>query len=243
MIGIFDSGIGGLSLYLRAKEEMPDKGFVYLSDNNNFPYGEKTEDEVLSLVRKNILLLQERGANVVLIACNSATVSARGRVRQEFDIPIVGIEPGVKMVNDLYSDKKAVVLATKRTTETHGESNGSYKNAKIISASDLVDIIEKDYPEIKKSQVKAIMDSKIQNGEEVIVLGCTHYHLIQDLLQELYPDKIFIAPEEAIIRQLEKFSEYANDSKSDIFLTTGDEEKFKRQVEHLVKGKVDVRKV
>ncbi len=243
MIGIFDSGIGGLSLYLEAKEKMPDKGFIYLSDNGNFPYGNKTEDEILLLVRKNILLLQKEGAKVILIACNSATVSSRGRIRQEFNIPIVGVEPGVKMANDLYSDKKALVLATKRTAKTHGEFKGAYQNAKIMSASELVDIIEKDYPEIKKSKVKAIMDSKIQNGEEVIVLGCTHYHLIQGLLSEIYPDKIFIVPEEAVIRQLEKFSEYADDSKSDIFLTTGDKEKFRKRLEHLVKGKIDVRKV
>lgn len=243
MIGIFDSGIGGLSLYLKAKEKMPDKGFVYLSDDGNFPYGEKTEEEILSLVRKNIHILQKNGARVILIACNSATVSSRGKIRQEFDIPIVGVEPGVKMVNDLYDDKKALVLATKRTTETHGESNEAYKNAKIISASKLVNLIEKDYPNIKKSDVRTIMDSKIKNGKEVIVLGCTHYHLIQDLLSELYPGKIFIAPEEAIIGQLERFSEYAESNKSDIFLTTGDKEKFKKQVEYLAKGKVDVRKV
>ncbi|MDO8506942.1 MAG: glutamate racemase [bacterium] len=244
MIGIFDSGIGGLSLYLKAKEKMPEKGFIYLSDDSNFPYGEKTEEEIRSLARKNIQLLQDQGARVVLIACNSATVSSRGKIRSEFDIPIIGVEPGIKMAKDFFPGKKTLVLATKRTTKTHGEfKKEAYKDARIVSASDLVDLVEADFPDIKKSDIKAIMDQKMKGGEEVIVLGCTHYHLIQDTLQELYPDKTFIAPEEAIIRQLEKFSDYAKRNKNDIFLTTGDLEKFKTKLSVVNKGGVDVRKV
>lgn len=244
MIGIFDSGIGGLSLYLKAKEKMPEKGFIYLSDDCNFPYGEKTEEEIRALARKNIQLLQDQGAKVVLIACNSATVSSRGKIRQEFDIPIIGVEPGIKMAKDFFPDKKILVLATKRTTKTHGEfKKDAYKDARIASASDLVDLVEADFPKIRKYDIKVIMDQKMKGGEEVIVLGCTHYHLIQDLLQDLYPDKTFIAPEEAIVSQLEKFSKYAKGNKDDIFLTTGDIEKFKRKLSVISNGGADVRKV
>lgn len=244
MIGIFDSGIGGLSLYLKAKEKMPEKGFIYLSDDGNFPYGEKTEKEIRTLVRNNIRLLQEEGVRVVLIACNSATVSSRGKIRKEFDVPIIGVEPGIKMANDFFPKKKTLVLATKRTTKTHGEfEKDAYKDAKIVSANDLVDLIEADFPNIKKSDIKAIMDQKMKGDEEVIVLGCTHYHLIQDLLQGLYPDKIFIAPEEAIVRQLEKFVNVSGESSDDVFLTSGYLAHFKVKLEAILGKECDVRKV
>lgn len=243
MIGIFDSGIGGISLYLKAKEKMPDKGFIYLSDDSNFPYGEKSEDELLGLVRKNIKLLQGMSANVVLIACNSATVSSRGRIRKEFDIPIIGVEPGIKVAHDKFAGKRAMVLATERTAKTHAESKkDEYQNVKIIGANGLVKLVEQRFPDIQKDELRAILDSKIKD-EEVVVLGCTHYHLIHNLLEEIYPDKTFIAPEEAIVKQTEKFASTSDNSPEDIFLTSGDIAHFKVKLEAVLGRKCDVRKV
>ncbi len=244
MIGIFDSGIGGLSLYKKAKKAMSDKTFIYLADQDSFPYGEKSEKELRALTRKNIKLLENLGAKVVLIACNSATVSSRDRIRREFDIPLVGVEPAVKVVHDLYSNKKALVLATDRTSRSHLKNKAaSYGNVKIIGANGLVSLIEEKFPNIQASELKNILDNKI-DGEEVIVLGCTHYHLIQKILESIYPDKIFIAPEEAVIKQLSKFSDLATGSGADdIFLTTGDLAGFQVKLEAIIGRKCDVRKI
>jgi len=243
MIGIFDSGIGGLSLYKKAKSKMPDKGFLYLADQASFPYGEKTEEELLSLVRKNIEILQGRGAKVVLIACNSATVSSRGRIRKEFDMPVVGVEPGIKVAHDLFPDKKLVVLATERTVKSHVDSKkNEYKDTRVVAANGLVDLIEKKFPNISENDLKDILDTKI-NKEEVVVLGCTHYHLIRTMLEKIYPEKIFIAPEEAIIKQLEKYSDFGDERTDDIFLTTGDLTDFRVKLEAFLGRKCDVKKV
>jgi len=243
MIGIFDSGIGGLSLYKKAKEEIPDKGFIYLSDSANFPYGEKTEEELLGLVRENIKLLQEMGAQVVLIACNSATVSSRGRIRKEFVIPIVGVEPGIKVAHDRFFGKKAVVLATERTVHTHQQlREDEYRDVKIVGANGLVSLIEQNFPNIQPDDLKNILDPKIKK-EKVVVLGCTHYHLIKGLLEKIYPEKVFIAPEEAVIKQLKKISGFKSQSFSDIFLTTGDLGTFKVKLEAFLGKSCEVRKI
>lgn len=243
MIGILDSGIGGLPFYKKAKEEIPDQTFIYLSDDANFPYGKKTEEELLSLVKKNIGIFREMGAGVVLIACNSATVSSRKVIRKEFDMPIVGVEPGIKVANDLFADKRIVVLATERTAKTHFDSKyDEYRTTNIVGVNELVDMIEKKFPNISDNDLRTILDEPIRNAE-VVVLGCTHYHLVKDQLEKIYPKKVFIAPEEAVINQLKKFSNFIDEKNEDLFLTTGDLDSFKVKLEAFLGKKCDVREI
>ena len=220
---------------------MPEKGFIYFADQTNFPYGEKSQGELEEIIRHNILLLQDMGANVILIACNSATVSSR-KIRNEFAIPTVGVEPGVKVAKDFHAGKKALVLATEITAQKHPKDN-DYGDIRIAGVSELARLVEEHYPNIKESDVRAIVDPKFQNSVEVVVLGCTHYHFLREMLEKMYPNKDFIVPEEAIIGQLKRFTDYADSGKGDIFLTNGDLKKFQAKVEYLTKGQADVRKI
>src|SRR5665811_331442 len=148
MIGIFDSGLGGLALYLAAKEQIKGKGFIYLSDSKNFPYGTKSQKEIFEISKENVELLIYYGAKVVLIACNSATVSSISSLRECFDVPIVGVEPGIRVA---HGKKNVILWGTSRTIENYKEKGWFLPRAEQLDS--LVDAIENDYPLSKEKVI------------------------------------------------------------------------------------------
>lgn len=217
MIGILDSGIGGLSIYYEVKKRLPEAGVVYLADNKNFPYGDKSEVELLAIVRSAVRTLIEKGATIIILACNSATVSTIQSVRTEFTIPIVGIEPAIKTAKSVTKNGKIGVLATKRTVANHEASEGIIK----VHNAELVDMIEHDVESISDEVLKAAMLPFTSLDVDTVVLGCTHFSFIKDRLSQLFPAITFLEPTEAVVNRLESvISENKLDIErgSDIFL-------------------------
>ena len=161
MIGVFDSGIGGVTVLKEIIKLLPNYHYLYYSDSFNNPYGDKTKDELL-LISKNIVqLLIDSGCKIIVIACNTASAICKDYLRDNFDVPIIAIEPAIKQVFDNNPKGKTLVMATKGTIESEKffklYNSFSSDNMIIESFSGLADLIEQD----KKEDLKIYLKKKI----------------------------------------------------------------------------------
>ena len=119
-IGIFDSGIGGVSVLKELIKKMPNENYIYLSDSLNNPYGDKDHNDLLDICKKNVECLLNKNCKTIVIACNTATVRTADELRNIYkDITIFGIEPAYKMIYDYDYDKNTLIMATKGTVESN----------------------------------------------------------------------------------------------------------------------------
>ena len=192
MIGIFDSGIGGVTVLKELIKKMPQEKYIYYSDSKNCPYGDKSTEKLKKIVSEVIDYLISKGCNTIIIACNTASTLSE-YLREKYDVLIIAIEPAYKMVYDYAYDKKALVLATKRTIESEKFKTlfEKYDNNKTIiySCSGLADLIEKGNNEDIDEYLKNNLSQFV--GVECVVLGCTHYPLIKDNIKKVLGDVIF----------------------------------------------------
>ncbi len=182
-IGIFDSGIGGVTVLREIIKILPNENYIYYSDSKNNPYGDKTKEEIIKRCEELFRFLLERNCKAVVIACNTASAIAVNHLREKYkNIPIIAIEPAYKMVHDYNYDGKTLVMATKGTIESERFNllYHKYDNHKttLLECVGLADVIEdgnekkiKDYLEKNIGEYKG----KVEN----LVLGCTHYPLVQ----------------------------------------------------------------
>lgn len=190
-IGIFDSGVGGLSVYLHLKALMPNERFIYHADTANVPYGDKLGDEILFLTLKAVSQLCQWGCKLIVIACNSASAYALNAVRGQCDVPIVGLVPAVKPACHLTHTQKIAVLATQVTLNAQllndviddvatPQGIVVYKHFEPM----LVPWVENGMP--IDSQVVHLLIKQTKQwadmGVDVIVLGCTHYPFFKGFL-------------------------------------------------------------
>lgn len=248
MIGVLDSGVGGLSIYAEIKNRYPDAAVVYLADKQNFPYGAKSDEELLQIVSAGIDRLVEYGASVIVLACNSATVATVKHLRERYALPIVGIEPAVKQAAKLTQNGKIGVLATHRTTEDHdGESLAPNCTLCKSHHGALVSMIENDFSGITDEILHGAMDPFIKSDVDTVVLGCTHYHFLKQRLQVLYPKISFLEPTEAVVNHLIQVLDENNiemTKGNDIFLCSADRIGFARSLEALLGIKnADIREI
>lgn len=188
-IGIFDSGIGGLSVVREIIRLLPKESIIYLADKTNFPYGSKTEDEIKHIAKKNVDWLLSRGAKMIVVACNTATVNAISYLRKKFPtISFVGIEPAVKPAS-LLAKKGIIILSSPKATKSKQLISLIKKYAKNIKvfnlgSLDLVKAVEENAENHKiKKILKKALTNKILSQTDVIVLGCTHFPLIKEQIQ------------------------------------------------------------
>lgn len=196
-IAIFDSGIGGLSVLNEATKTLPNEDFIYFSDLANFPYGDKKTSELKKIILKNIKTLIEKDCKAVVIACNTATSVAINDLRKEFSIPIIGMEPAIKPALEK-RHKKILVLATPITLKLDKFNELRTKLDKghdliILPAKGLASLIENyvikksDKKEITKYLKKLFSNIDIDKDEiSTIVLGCTHYVFIKELIRKIF---------------------------------------------------------
>lgn len=118
MIGIFDSGIGGVTVFREILKKLPNYSYIYYSDSKNNPYGDKTYEELIEITENIVDYLVSYGCKIIVIACNTASAICKDYLRSKFSIPIVAIEPAYKMVYDTNYDGKTLILATKGTLES-----------------------------------------------------------------------------------------------------------------------------
>ena len=182
MIGIFDSGIGGLSVYREIRKLLPREDYVYYADNAHCPYGEKTREYITGRAREITEILISKGADIIVVACNTATAAAISTLRAEYPIRFIGMEPAVK----------PAVAMTKTGVVGHigqgfvelvesGETSGPHAE------------------EVVRNSLKPLLDE----GADTIVLGCTHYPFLIDVIRKIAgPGVTVIDPAPAVARHL-----------------------------------------
>lgn len=227
-IGIFDSGVGGLSIYSRIKEVFPDKKVVYLADKLNFPYGEKSEEDLERICNKNIDILIRNGAKIVVIACNSATVSTIQNLRKKYDLPIIGIEPAIKMAVEQTKNGKIGLIATERTVNSHDGEKWLRDGQQIFKTHNekLIEMIENELDLISDAILKNSLSEFEKENVDSVALGCTHYHFVKDRFSQLFPQFCFFAPDLEVAKRTQQVVDeeaITLENGSDEFFATKDE--------------------
>jgi len=208
-IGIFDSGVGGTSIWKELHELMPHEHTTYLADSKNAPYGSRSPEEIIELSIKNTEKLIEFGCKLIVVACNTAATNAIATLRDTYDIPFIGIEPAIKPAALKSKSGNIGILATKGTLNSKlftktSENLSNHINIIEIIGEGLVPLIEsgKLDSEALKSLLKKYTKPMIDAQVDYIVLGCSHYPYLIPTLKEILPQHICIIDSgKAVARQ------------------------------------------
>lgn len=214
-IVFFDSGIGGLPYLVDLRERLPWENYIYVADTKNFPYGNKEEKLLKILIIDTIKnIIKKFNPKVIVIACNTASVTALKELRGITSIPIVGVVPAIKTASNLTKNKRIGILATKRTVE--GEylkkliiDYSSENKVFLVGASDIVEFVERDFynatPKVKQDFINnAVADLKLHDVDSV-VLGCTHFlHVAEEIRLALGDNVHIIDSRSGVSKQTER---------------------------------------
>lgn len=210
-IGVFDSGIGGLSVAEAVQRELPDYEVIFMNDDENFPYGNRSLDEIYSFTKPIIQGLVDQSCGVIVVACNTVTTNFIEKLRSDFKIPLVGMEPMVKPAAATTKTGVIAVCATPRTlaSKRYAWLKDQYaKGVKVLEpdCSDWAAMIEADA--VNRDKIAKTINDICNSGADQIVLGCTHYHWIENLIRELAAGRASVdQPEQPVIKQLKKVLE------------------------------------
>lgn len=198
-IGIFDSGVGGISIWKEIHELLPNENTIYLADSINAPYGQKSKQEIIDLCFKNTELLIKKNCKLIVVACNTATTNAIKQLRAKYEIPFIGIEPAIKPAAINSKTKSIGILATKGTLSSelfHDTTELYSDNIKITEqvGVGLVELIESgniDSPEMT-SLLNKYLTPMISYNIDYLVLGCSHYPFLIPKIKKMIPNNISI---------------------------------------------------
>ena len=207
-IGIFDSGIGGTSIWKAIHQLLPNEKTIYLADSKNAPYGQKSKEEIVALSMKNTDFLLEMNCKLIVVACNTATTNAIQELRAKYDIPFIGIEPAIKPAVTHSKTQIIGILATLGTlnSELFNKTTEKYQDTKIIEqvGHGLVQLIENgdiNSPEMTKL-LHSYLTPMIEANIDYLVLGCSHYPYLIPQIKKIIPEHIKIIDSgEAVAKQ------------------------------------------
>lgn len=245
-IGIFDSGIGGLTVFSEIKKLLPQEYFIYFADQASFPYGRKSKAQLRSLAHQAVNFLLSKNVKAIVIACNTGTVYAIDFLRSKFGLPIIGVVPVVKTIVERTKTGKTLIFATPATAKSHyledlvrRFSNG--KKVYIGGGSNLEKLIEKgrvEDPAIDKILDKNLMPF-IREGVDSIALGCTHYPFVRQIIEakvgslaQVYDSGAAVA--RRVKQVLTKENLLSSKRAEDVFYTSGNPLKFRSVSEELL---------
>lgn len=258
-IGIFDSGIGGLTVAAAIHKLLPNESIIYVGDTAHLPYGDKSPELIEQYAKGITDYLLERGCKIIVIACNTASAASLKYLREKFpEVIFVGLEPAVKPATEITKTKRIGILATPMTFQgdLFNSSVDKYANGIEIfknTCDGLVLEIEKG--DFDGQRTKEILEGALypmlEENVDTVVLGCTHYPLVIGEIKKIVGDKIrIIDPTPSIVRQVEKILEENNlsigikekDGEIEIF-TSGESEGMENVLEKLFGGKIKVEKI
>lgn len=207
-IGVFDSGVGGLSMAKAIEKALPDAEVILKSDKQHFPYGNRSLEEIYVFTKPILESLIAEDCRTIVIACNTVTTNLIERLRAELPVPLVGMEPMVKPAAAASKSKVIAVCATPRTLQSR-----RYKWLKDQYARD-VKVLEPDCSDwaymidnnrVDREKVAKIIEESMTAGADQIVLGCTHYHWIERLIKDIAAGRAAVLqPEKPVIAQLKR---------------------------------------
>jgi glutamate racemase len=210
-IGVFDSGIGGLSVVNAIKEALPDYEVVFANDTKNVPYGTKSPGQLLPLVEPILQELIDKGCQVIVVACNTVSTTLIEELRQKLSVPLIAMEPMVKPAAELTKTGVIAVCATPTTlsSQRYAWLKETYASQiKVIEpdCSDWTVMIEAN--QIDQEKIHNEIEAACNQQADVIVLGCTHYHWIEDIIKVEAGNRAkVLQPEQPVIIQLKRVLE------------------------------------
>ena len=207
-IGVFDSGVGGISALRAMIRALPQEHFIYYGDTANAPYGTKETAEVIACVRQVTERLLTRKIKAMVIACNTATGAAAYTLRRELTIPVIGMEPALKPASEIRKNGDVLVLATPLTLhqekfnllmEKYGEG------AVRVPCTGLMELVEQENWQGAEAYLKEVFAQYDTAKVDAVVLGCTHYVFLKDMIRGMLPDRVAITEgSEGTARQLKR---------------------------------------
>jgi glutamate racemase len=210
-IGIFDSGLGGISVLAQARKQLPTEDILYFGDSLWNPYGTKTKEEVTRRCIEICDAFQKEGVKAIVVACNTATSACIPLLRQRYPFPVIGMEPALKVACDMPGVKKTAVWATELTLKEEKfaalAARFPEEDIRCIPCPDLVQLVEQERFDDAPS---ALAGHLIESGDvQAVVLGCTHFVFFKDMLEKMRPDLIVVDGNEGTIRHLKDLLEQA----------------------------------
>ena len=192
IVGIFDSGLGGLTVVKALLARAPGLPIVYFGDTARFPYGTKSAETIIRYAHENARFLIDQGAQIIIVACNTATATALTSLQQALPIPVFGVvEPAAQEAVRLTKSGRIGVIATTRTIKTQIYTNSILRqlpgaSVTAVACPLLVSMVEDDCPsdEAKRLVVKEYLKPMKENGVDTLLLGCTHYPLLDPIIRE-----------------------------------------------------------
>lgn len=215
-IGVFDSGVGGTSIWKEIHQLLPHEHIIYLADSANAPYGIKGSEKIIELSVKNTELLLSKDCKLIVVACNTATTNAIDYLREHYTVPFIGIEPAIKPAALNTKTNAIGILATKGTlssalfSKTSGRFASSIKVIEQVGEG-IVELIEEGnlYSDEMRSLLSDYLKPMLKENIDYLVLGCTHYPYLIPLLIELLPNHVKIIDSgEAVARQTKAVLEH-----------------------------------
>lgn len=205
-IGVFDSGVGGLSVARAIQRQFPHHQVVFMNDAKHVPYGNKTASEMKRYAKPILQKMVDQGCRIIVIACNSVTTTLINDLRKEINVPLIGVEPMIKPAANLSQTGIITVCATPATLASKRYTwlkNKYAKDVRVLEpdCSDWAFMIEND--SLDRHKIFTMIDDTCKQGADVIVIGCTHYHWIEDLIKETANGRAkVLQPEDPVITQL-----------------------------------------
>lgn len=231
MIGIFDSGVGGLSVWSELIKLLPKHEYIYVADSGYCPYGPKSREEIIERADAITCYLLSKGATIIVLACNTATAAAIEYLRGKYSCVFVGMEPAVKPAALKSISGVIGVLATQGTFKGELYHNTLDRFAKGIEVIEqvgegLVELVESGETNSEKSLsiISSYLQPMISRGADIIVLGCTHYPFLIEVIQKVVGTEVeIINPAPSVAKRVLEFA-HINDNLVDgttTFITTG----------------------
>lgn len=215
MIGIFDSGVGGLSVFREIKKLLPEERYIYFSDNAHCPYGEKSKEYITDRARHITDFMLEQGADIIVVACNTATAAAIKTLRAEYPVSFIGMEPAIKPAAAATRTGVVGVLATAGTLKADKYRDTKGRHAEDVTVVEhigkgFVELVESGQTSGAKAEATVIesLEPLLDAGADTIVLGCTHYPFLRETIEKvaghLTPERqiTVIDPAPAVARHL-----------------------------------------
>jgi len=217
-IGIFDSGIGGITIYDEIHKLLPNENMIYLADSKNAPYGGKSKEKIIEYSVKNTEFLLENKCKIIVVACNTASTNAVKYLRSHYKVPIIRVQPAIKPAALKSKTKTVGILATNGTLESellHETSQKFAQGVRVIKqiGEGLVALIESGKIQSKEMTIllNTYIEPMLKENIDFLVLGCTHYPFLIPQIKNIVGDKVTIIDSgEAIARQTKVILEKEN---------------------------------
>ena len=185
-IGVFDSGVGGLTVAREIMRQLPNETIYYFGDVKNCPYGDKNKEEIIVNTDRAVKFLIDKGVKMVVLACNTATAAALEYLQNKYDVPIIGVvQPGARRAIQATENKKVLVLGTKFT------ANSKVYDLEIENINSDIIVFEGNLDkEATRHMIKETLENTNTLGVDTVVLGCTHYPILKKDIEEYYGNNI-----------------------------------------------------